>query len=207
MPLWSTLAILIGISFWDIYAVFHKRGPIKELIEMASNSTDQDPELKSKIETGEYEYDTSKLEIGIGDLAFYSMLTSSALVQSNNLLVMIFTALAIIIGTGITISGLKRNKLPKSFSLSQNFPNPFNPSTSISFNVPEGIKPHNITMKIYDLRGRLIRTLIDRNFAPGSYTVNWEGKDDRGQKVSSGVYFYRLTSTDFSQTRKMVLMK
>ncbi|TKJ18361.1 MAG: hypothetical protein CEE43_18165, partial [Promethearchaeota archaeon Loki_b32] len=62
-------------------------------------------------ESGEYEYDTSKLEIGIGDLAFYSMLTSSALVQTNNIIVMILTAVAIIIGTGITISGLKRNKL------------------------------------------------------------------------------------------------
>ena len=104
-------------------------------------------------------------------------------------------------------SGLKRNKLPKSFSLSQNFPNPFNPSTSINFNVPDGIKPHNITLKIYDLRGRLKRTLIDKHFAPGSHTVIWNGEDDRGQKVSSGVYFYRLISAGFSQTRKMVLMK
>lgn len=115
MPLWTTLAILIGISCWDIFGVLYKRGPIKQLIEIASNPEERgvlsDPELENKIETGEYEYDTSKLEIGIGDLAFYSMLTSSALVQSNNLIVMIFTAFAIIIGTGITISGLKRNKL------------------------------------------------------------------------------------------------
>jgi hypothetical protein len=115
MPFWTTLAILIGISFWDIFAVFYKHGPIKQLIDIASDPGEGDvlsePEIKQKIETGEYEYDTSTLEIGIGDLAFYSMLTSSALVQSNNLLVMIFTALAIILGTGITISGLKRNKL------------------------------------------------------------------------------------------------
>ena len=115
MPLWTTLAILIGISCWDIFAVFYKHGPIKQLIDIASNPAEGDvlsePELKLKIETGEYEYDTSKLEIGIGDLAFYSMLTSSALVQSNNVIVMLLTSLAIIIGTGITISGLKRNKL------------------------------------------------------------------------------------------------
>ncbi|MFW9900063.1 MAG: hypothetical protein ACFFDY_02100 [Candidatus Thorarchaeota archaeon] len=115
MPLWTTLAILIGISCWDIFAVFYKHGPIKQLIDIASNKAEQDnlseSEIDLKIESGEYEYDTSKLEIGIGDLAFYSMLTSSALVQSNNLVVMIFTALAIIIGTGITISGLKRNKI------------------------------------------------------------------------------------------------
>jgi hypothetical protein len=115
MPLWTTLAILIGISCWDIFAVFYKHGPIKQLIDIASNSTEQDvmseSEINLKIESGEYEYDTSKLEIGIGDLAFYSMLTSSALVQSNNLIVMILTAFAIILGTGITISGLKRNKI------------------------------------------------------------------------------------------------
>jgi hypothetical protein len=115
MPLWTTLAILIGISCWDIFAVLYKRGPIKQLIEIASNPDEREeisePEIKQKIKTGEYEYDTSKLEIGIGDLAFYSMLTSSALIQTNNLIVMILTAFAIILGTGITISGLKRNKI------------------------------------------------------------------------------------------------
>ncbi|MFX1501638.1 MAG: hypothetical protein ACFFDH_11800 [Promethearchaeota archaeon] len=115
MPLWTTLSILIGISCWDIFAVLYKHGPIKQLIEIASTPEDEDiiskEELDHKIKSGEYEYDTSKLEIGIGDLAFYSMLTSSALVQTNNILVMILTAVAIIIGTGITISGLKRNKL------------------------------------------------------------------------------------------------
>ncbi|MFW9826610.1 MAG: hypothetical protein ACFFEY_03210 [Candidatus Thorarchaeota archaeon] len=115
MPLWTTLAILIGISCWDIFAVLYKHGPIKQLIDIASNQEEEDiysePVLKERIKSGEFEYDTSKLEIGIGDLAFYSMLTSSALVQTNNFFVMVLTALAIIIGTGITISGLKRNKI------------------------------------------------------------------------------------------------
>ena len=115
MPLWTTLAILVGISCWDIFAVLYKHGPIKQLIDIASTPEDgnvlSDVELQPKIESGEYEYDTSKLEIGIGDLAFYSMLTSSALIQTNNILVMILTAIAIIVGTGITISGLKRNKI------------------------------------------------------------------------------------------------
>ena len=115
MPLWTTLAILIGISCWDLFAVLYKHGPIKQLIDLASSPEESNElseiELKQKIESGEYEYDTSYLELGIGDLAFYSMLTSSALVQTNNIIVMILTSLAIIIGTGITISGLKRNKL------------------------------------------------------------------------------------------------
>ena len=115
MPLWTTLTILIGISCWDLFAVLYKHGPIKQLIDIASSSEGGDiiseNDLKEKIKSGEYEYDSTKLELGIGDLAFYSMLTSSALVQTSNLMVMILTALAIIIGTGITISGLKRNKI------------------------------------------------------------------------------------------------
>ena len=115
MPLWTTLAILIGISFWDIFAVLYKHGPIKQLIEIVSKPDEyngvSDEDFIEKIKSGEYTYDTSKLEIGIGDLAFYSMLTSSALVQTNNLIVMILTSIAIILGTGITISALKRNKI------------------------------------------------------------------------------------------------
>lgn len=116
MPFWTTLAILIGISFWDLFAVFYKHGPIKQLIDIVSEPRDNtntfsEEEINDKIESGEFTYDTSKLEIGIGDLAFYSMLTSSALVQTNNLIVMILTSVAIIIGTGITIMGLKRNKI------------------------------------------------------------------------------------------------
>ncbi|MFX0031589.1 MAG: hypothetical protein ACFE8E_14050 [Candidatus Hodarchaeota archaeon] len=115
MPLWTTLAILIGISIWDMFAVLYKKGPIKEMIDIASKGNDFEPatnqEIQEKIKRGEAEYDTSKLEIGIGDLAFYSMLTSSALIQSNNIIVMILTAIAILVGTGITIMGLKRNKV------------------------------------------------------------------------------------------------
>ena len=112
MPLWTTLAILIGISLWDMFAVLYKRGPIKQLIEIVSSPDESEPSnLTEKLKTGEFKYDTSKLELGIGDLAFYSMLTSSALVQTNNIIIMILTAIAIIGGTGITIIGLKRNKI------------------------------------------------------------------------------------------------
>ncbi|MFX1442265.1 MAG: hypothetical protein ACFFHV_02525 [Promethearchaeota archaeon] len=115
MPLWTTLAVLIGISCWDIYAVKSKRGPIRNMIDIASKGNlDEDlseEELKEKLKSGEIAYDTSKLEIGIGDLAFYSMLTTSALIITEYLIVMILTSIAIIIGTGITIQGLKKNKI------------------------------------------------------------------------------------------------
>jgi hypothetical protein len=114
MPLWTTLAILIGISCWDIFAVKSKRGPIKNMIDLASKNSEEnitEKELEEKLQSGEFVYDTSKLEIGIGDLAFYSMLTTSALIITGNLIIMALTAISIIVGTGITIQGLKRNKI------------------------------------------------------------------------------------------------
>ncbi|NHJ23464.1 MAG: hypothetical protein EAX89_02745 [Candidatus Lokiarchaeota archaeon] len=115
LPLWTTIAILIGVSLWDIFAVLYKRGPIKEMIDLASTQDEYDntmeEEIKDKIEKGEALYDTSKLEIGIGDLAFYSLLTSSILIHTKNIFLMTFSTIAIIIGTAITISGLKRNKI------------------------------------------------------------------------------------------------
>jgi len=115
MPLWTTLAMLIGISLWDIYAVKAKRGPIKEMIDIVSQDSREngltEEDLQDKLESGEIMYDTSKLEIGIGDLAFYSMLTTSALIITGSIIVMVLTSIAIIAGTGITIQGLKRNKI------------------------------------------------------------------------------------------------
>jgi hypothetical protein len=115
LPFWSTIAVLIGISLWDIFAVLYKRGPIKAMIDIVSTNDDEsdasNADVEEKIKSGEGVYDTSKLEIGIGDLAFYSLLTSSVLLFTNNIIVVIFTTVAILIGTGITISGLKRNKI------------------------------------------------------------------------------------------------
>ncbi|MFX0058753.1 MAG: hypothetical protein ACFE85_01505 [Candidatus Hodarchaeota archaeon] len=113
MPLWTTLSILIGISLWDIFAVFYKKGPIKQMFDLASQNKEDlsNKEIEEKIKTGEAIYDISKIEIGIGDLIFYSLLTSSALIHSTSLLVLILTSIAIIFGTGITLIGLKKNKI------------------------------------------------------------------------------------------------
>jgi len=96
--------------------------------------------------------------------------------------------------------------LPKAFSLAQNVPNPFNPSTRISYMVSEGVLVQ-VILKVYDLRGRLIRYLVDQQQQAGSYSVFWDGTDNTGRRVSSGVYLYRMQSGDFMQTRKMVLLK
>jgi hypothetical protein len=91
------------------------------------------------------------------------------------------------------------------FELSQNYPNPFNPSTTIEFSIA---KRSNVRLVIYDITGRIVRTLIDgQEFEPGLYRVQWNGKNDYGEYVASGIYIYRLQAGNFTATRKMVLTR
>jgi len=95
--------------------------------------------------------------------------------------------------------------LPAAFSLEQNFPNPFNPSTTIRYGLPEG---STVSLKIYDVMGREVRTLLSGYQEAASYSLVWNGTDNAGGPVSSGVYIYRLTSDrGFSAARSMVLLK
>ncbi|MFH1069711.1 MAG: FlgD immunoglobulin-like domain containing protein, partial [Candidatus Glassbacteria bacterium] len=99
-----------------------------------------------------------------------------------------------------------KSALPKAFALAQNWPNPFNPSTTISYSVPEG-NAEKVTLRVYDLRGKLVKTLVDQVREAGAYSVYWDGTDESGRQTASGVYFYRLSAGSFTQTRKMVLLK
>ncbi len=106
------------------------------------------------------------------------------------------------IGVG---SGLN---LPKEFALKANYPNPFNPETTIGFDIPEINKDLvNVNLSIYDMLGQIVTTLINEPLAPNSYTVKWNGRNDFGQAVPSGVYFYILKSKEFISSHKMVLVK
>jgi hypothetical protein len=91
------------------------------------------------------------------------------------------------------------------YSLFQNVPNPFNPGTTIRFEVPAagGL----ISLRVYDVRGRLIRTLVDGPATGGVQSAVWDGRDGQGKPAASGIYFYRLEATGFTQTRKMILLK
>jgi hypothetical protein len=107
------------------------------------------------------------------------------------------------------------------FSLSTNYPNPFNPVTSIEYAVgsrqtPEkavgGSRftvhgPIHTTLTIYNILGQEVRTLVNEPKGPGTYEVIWDGKDKNGNEVASGVYLYRLQANDFVQAKKMVFMK
>jgi hypothetical protein len=98
--------------------------------------------------------------------------------------------------------------VPLSYRLDQNYPNPFNPSTVISYVVPgsrETTRP--VSLEIYNLRGQFVRSLVSDNKGGGEYSVHWNGTDEYGVKVESGIYLYRLQTGEITSLRKMTLLK
>jgi hypothetical protein len=102
------------------------------------------------------------------------------------------------------IVSVEASQQPAKITLMQNYPNPFHPNTVIGFSLDCS---ENVTLTVYDVGGRLIRTLIDGNVAPGGMSITWDGTDTRGNSASSGVYFYRLKAGNRTFTKKMVLLK
>jgi flagellar hook assembly protein FlgD len=98
--------------------------------------------------------------------------------------------------------------LPLLTQLNQNYPNPLNPTTTISFDVAgtSGVK-QSIQLTIYNVRGKQVIRLIDSEYEPGNHRVVWNGRTDKGEQVSSGIYLYTLRSGDKTYTRKMVMLK
>jgi len=97
-----------------------------------------------------------------------------------------------------------QSDLPTSVSLSQNYPNPFNPSTTIEYDV---VHSGHVTLNVYDVMGRLVKTLVNNTIEPATYQVVWDGLDNTGQQVSAGIYIYSLQTQGVTMTKKMVLMK
>lgn len=94
--------------------------------------------------------------------------------------------------------------VPKEFSLMNNWPNPFNPTTSFRYSLP---KEEIVVVKIFDIQGRVVATLVDNLQAPGTYKVTWNGKNDSGQQVASGTYIYQFRANNFVETKKMILLR
>jgi hypothetical protein len=116
---------------------------------------------------------------------------------------------------------IETHTIPFDFALHQNYPNPFNSSTTIHYTIPSredraesgevgmGSLPFitRTTLKIFNIIGQEVKTVVEEDKEPGRYTVTWDGRDNAGQGVASGVYFYRLEARDFTTTKRMVLMK
>jgi hypothetical protein len=96
------------------------------------------------------------------------------------------------------------NSIPKTYELSQNYPNPFNPTTLISYQLPEA---QNVTLEIYNSLGEKIRTLINESQNAGYHTIQWNGLNNTGRSVASGMYLYRITAGKFTSVKKMLLLR
>ena len=95
-------------------------------------------------------------------------------------------------------------QIPTKFSLHDNFPNPFNPSTTIRFDLPIATK---INLTIYNMLGQKVKTLKNSQLSAGYHSVNWNATNDQGFPVSAGMYFYQIRTNEFVKTKKMLLLK
>ena len=101
-------------------------------------------------------------------------------------------------------SDKEKGILPKKFSLHQNYPNPFNPTTQIRYDLPEDAL---VNITIYDMMGRIVKTPVNSSETTGFKSVQWDATNNQGEPVSAGVYLYKIQAGDFSQTKKMILLK
>ena len=126
--------------------------------------------------------------VGEGQLAFVELVDDIAGVEANE-------------------AAVKVEAIPTNFALEQNYPNPFNPTTDIRYQLADTGSPVHITLKIYNILGHEVKTLENELKNSGYYTVTWDGRDEYGQEVASGVYIYRIETANFVQTKRMLLMK
>jgi hypothetical protein len=108
-------------------------------------------------------------------------------------------------GNGEQVTGIAEGgELPKTFGVSPNYPNPFNPSTTIKYQLP---RTSDVKLAIYNVLGQRVRTLVDARIEAGYHSVEWDGRNDAGAQVGSGVYIYRFSADNYLKVQKMVLMK
>lgn len=104
----------------------------------------------------------------------------------------------------VVLGSLEVQTTPTEFALLQNYPNPFNPETTIKYNLSEGT---NVNLRIYNIVGQVVKTLVAERQSAGRYQVRWDGTDDRGSAVSSGIYFYQIAAGKFRDVKRLMLLK
>ncbi len=107
-------------------------------------------------------------------------------------------------GSGVTDVAGNQTVMPLEYALGNNYPNPFNPTTSFSYAIPAS---NPVTVAVYNATGTLVRTLVNEFKSAGTYTASWDGKDENGRQMPSGIYFYQMKSSHFNSTKKMLLTK
>jgi hypothetical protein len=105
----------------------------------------------------------------------------------------------------VDVLGIDESLVPEVYALHQNYPNPFNPITKIKYDLPENT---HVTLLIYDIMGRQVRTLFSNLYQEAGYrSIVWNGLDEFGRPLPSGMYFYHIKTADFIKTKKMILLK
>jgi hypothetical protein len=107
-------------------------------------------------------------------------------------------------GLPSSVERLEGSELPRDYKLDGNYPNPFNPTTTIRFSIPEQAP---VRLVVYDMLGKVVAVLADKEMAAGEYRVSWDARDGVGNSVSSGSYLYRLESTNYASVKVMTLLK
>ncbi|MBN1351067.1 T9SS type A sorting domain-containing protein [candidate division KSB1 bacterium] len=107
-------------------------------------------------------------------------------------------------GTGVTDVDGNPTVVPLEYTMSNNYPNPFNPTTEIEYGIPIS---NRVTITIFNSLGQHVRTLVDRDMTAGTYHATWDGRDDMGNMMPSGMYFYKMNASHFNSVKKMLLMK
>ena len=108
---------------------------------------------------------------------------------------------------GLMLTGIKENQannVPAKYELDQNYPNPFNPTTNIQYTLPQ---QGEVSLNIYNLLGQMVRSLVNNVQSAGTHSVTWDGANQSGQMVTSGIYFYRLSAGNFVSVKKMIMLK
>ncbi|MCG3155926.1 MAG: Ycf48-like protein [bacterium] len=146
----------------------------------------------------------SGASVDLNEIAALSADTACVVGNGSTILITVDGGLTWQPGSVRTLVALDVNFVPLQFMLHQNHPNPFNRSTAISFSLP---RAGFVTLKIYNLLGRLVAVLFDREAAPGRYEVVWNGKDLRGHEVPSGIYIYRLQAGQVEVAKRMMLVR
>ena len=119
------------------------------------------------------------------------------------------TAYALVLGVcnyiGLGLSQIENEaSMPGSYYLLQNYPNPFNPTTTLRYDLPEN---SHVTITIYDMLGRKVKTLINATQDAGYRSIIWDASGNNGERVSAGIYLYQIQAGEYMQTKKMVLLK
>jgi hypothetical protein len=130
-------------------------------------------------------------------------LEGTALDANNRVFFDVHPGVITITGSDVRSLGTGGN-VPTTYALEQNYPNPFNASTVVRFSIPHDGR---VRLEVFDVLGRKVRTLVDDVKPLGLYAVDWDGTDNSGTPVSTGVYFYRIQTADYSKTRSMLLLK